>query len=68
VRPAQAYTETLQQVGANVVATGRGAIDLTGLTFAGSFGGVFPYIQPNRGFIMTGIDRGAHYEEAVSSQ
>jgi hypothetical protein len=40
VRGAQAgYTVTLQQVGPNVVATGSGAIDLTGLTFSqsGSF-------------------------------
>ena len=34
VRPAEAgYTVTLQQVGANVVATGSGAINLTGPTF-----------------------------------
>ena len=33
VRPAQAYTVTLQQVGSNVVANGSGAINLTGLTF-----------------------------------
>jgi hypothetical protein len=32
-RPAQAYTVTLEQVGANVVATGNGPINLTGLTF-----------------------------------
>jgi hypothetical protein len=37
VRAAQAgYTVTLQQVGPNVVATGSGAIDLTGLTFSRS--------------------------------
>ena len=35
VRPAQAgYIVTLQQVGPDVVATGSGAIDLTGLTFS----------------------------------
>ena len=34
VQPAQAYTVTLQQVGSNVVATGSGPINLTGLTFA----------------------------------
>ena len=35
--PAQAnYIVTLEQVGSNVVATGTGAFDLTGLTFAGS--------------------------------
>ena len=32
VRPAQAYTVTLQQMGSNVVANGSGPIDLTGLT------------------------------------
>jgi hypothetical protein len=38
VRAAQAgYTVTLQQVGPNVVATGSGAIDLTGLTVSRSF-------------------------------
>src|SRR5215470_15379224 len=34
VRPAQAFTVTLEQVGANVVATGSGAFNLMGLTFA----------------------------------
>src|SRR5438045_9691191 len=33
VRPAQAYTVTLEQVGSNVVANGSGGITLTGLTF-----------------------------------
>src|SRR6187200_1660292 len=32
VQPAQAYTVTLQQTGSNVVATGSGAFNLTGLT------------------------------------
>jgi hypothetical protein len=36
VRPAQAYTVTLEQVGSNVVATGSGPINLTGLTFLNS--------------------------------
>jgi len=37
IGPAQAgYTVTVQQVGPDVVATGSGAIDLTGLTFDGS--------------------------------
>ena len=34
VQPAQAFTITLEQMGANVVATGSGAINLTGLTFS----------------------------------
>ena len=36
VRPAEAYTITLQQMGSNVVATGSGAINLSGLTFGNS--------------------------------
>src|SRR5438477_2188893 len=37
VRPAQAgYVVTLQQVGPDVVATGSGTIDLTGLSFSRS--------------------------------
>ena len=32
VRPAEAYTVTLQQIGSNVVANGSGPINLTGLT------------------------------------
>src|SRR5262245_45072369 len=46
IRPAQAgYTVTLQQVGPNVVATGSGAIDRTGLNFSGSFS-LNPQIRP----------------------
>src|SRR3954468_23035696 len=46
VRPAQAgYTVTLQQVGPDVVATGSGAIDLTGLTFSYS-GSLDPHVSP----------------------
>src|SRR5262249_15887583 len=33
VQPAQAYTVTVEQVGSDVVATGSGAFDLTGLNF-----------------------------------
>jgi hypothetical protein len=36
VWPVRAYTVTLEQVGSNVVATGSGAINLTGLTFVTS--------------------------------
>src|SRR5438309_4833176 len=46
VRPAQAgYTVTLQQVGPDVVATGSGAINLTGLTFFQS-GSLDPQVSP----------------------
>src|SRR5437660_9854779 len=60
VRPAQAgYTVTLQQVGPDVVATGSGAIDLTGLTVSQSFShtpGIKPYgrILVGPEFIATG--------------
>jgi hypothetical protein len=52
---ARAYSVTLEQVGSNVVATGSGPINLTGLTFAGSgqfSGGAF--IQPIAAAIQTG--------------
>jgi hypothetical protein len=49
VRAAQAgYTVTLQQVGPDVVATGSGAIDLTGLTFS------------NSGFLVPQVTSGAN--------
>jgi len=39
VQPAQAFTITMNEVGSNVVANGRGAFNLTGLTLhSGSFG------------------------------
>jgi len=37
VQPAQAYLVTLEEVGPNVVATGSGPINLTGLTPIGQF-------------------------------
>jgi len=52
-QPAQAYTVTLQQVGSNVVATGSGAVNLTGLTFVIS-GADNPGVVPFSGVISTG--------------
>src|SRR5436309_16126037 len=47
VQPAQAgYTVTLQQVGPDVVATGSGPIDLTGLTFLKSSIFAYPVLFP----------------------
>jgi hypothetical protein len=55
VRPAQAgYTVTLQQIGPNVVATGSGAIDLTGLTLAFENAPTETNIEPVNGGIFTG--------------
>jgi hypothetical protein len=54
VRPAEAYTVTLQQMGSNVVANGSGAINLTGLTFQGSTFGTITGIRANTGSIGTG--------------
>jgi hypothetical protein len=53
VRPVQAYTVTLEQMGANVVATGSGAINLTGLSFCCS-GTFSPAIYADLGVIATG--------------
>lgn len=48
------FTETFNQVGPNVVATGSGTIDLTGLT---SFGSAFasPELYPAHGIMGTGL-------------
>src|SRR5260370_39363989 len=49
---------TLQQMGPNVVATGSGPIDLTGLSF--DFTGVSnPHITGSTAFILTGPTPGA---------
>jgi hypothetical protein len=53
VQPAQAFMVTLDQVGSNVVATGSGAINLTGLTFVGTFTAVSA-IGPNQALIQFG--------------
>jgi hypothetical protein len=55
VWPAQAnsYVVTLEQVGPNVVATGSGAIDLTGLSFATNGAGG-PVMTPSEAAILTG--------------
>jgi hypothetical protein len=53
IQSAQAYTVTLQQMGSNVVATGSGPINLTGLTSAGQLG-VFSGLSGALGIIQTG--------------
>src|ERR1700736_2104802 len=54
VRPAQAgYIVTLDQVGPNVVATGSGALDLTGLSYAVTGAGGSG-MEPSAAFIITG--------------
>jgi hypothetical protein len=54
IRPAQAYTVTLEQVGSNVVANGSGAIDLTGLTFFSAHPNV-AFISAAVGVMNTGL-------------
>jgi len=54
VRPLQAFTVTIDQVGSNVVANGNGAFNLMGLTSQGlGFGGV-PLVRANTGLIQIG--------------
>ena len=50
------YVVTLVQQGSNVVATGSGAFDLTGLTLAGGGTSVASQVGANRGFIAIGPD------------
>jgi hypothetical protein len=59
VQTAQAYTVTLQQMGSNVVATGSGAINLTGLTFVQTAGPLGAAIGANLGLIETVQTNGA---------
>jgi hypothetical protein len=47
------YVVDLTQQGSDVVATGSGAVDLTGLTFNAQ-GGAIPQIAPGKGLILTG--------------
>jgi hypothetical protein len=54
VQPAQAFTMTVNQVGANVVANGSGAIDLNGLTFAGNASFADNGFNPGLGIILVG--------------
>src|SRR5829696_5463365 len=51
--PAQAYILTLKEVGNDVVATGNGALDLTGLNSVGE-STVGAYISPSIAGIVTG--------------
>jgi hypothetical protein len=51
---ASPYVVTLEQVGSNVVATGSGEIDVTGLTFATVSSAEAATIAPSIGFIDTG--------------
>jgi hypothetical protein len=56
VRSAQAgYIVTLEQVGSNVVATGRGRLDLTALTLAADGATSGGIIIPSAGIITTGL-------------
>jgi len=54
VQPAQGCTVNLRQVGSNVVATGSGAINLTGLTFFAPGVAEFSQMTANSGQITTG--------------
>src|SRR5689334_634037 len=54
IRPAQAFTVTMQQVGSNVVANGSGAINLTGLTFSISGTTTIGTMVPNLGLMGIG--------------
>ena len=64
--PAQAaYTVALTQVGTNVLATGRGSIDLTDLTYFET-DSTPPEIQPNAALIATGALSSADIYRGIS--
>ena len=48
------YVVTIEQTGSNVVATGSGEIDTTGLDGSTSSGTAFPFIGPNTSYIYMG--------------
>jgi hypothetical protein len=54
IQPARAYTVTLKEVGANVVANGSGAFNLTGLTFEGSTTQIGGLLNASFGIIVMG--------------
>src|SRR6266576_6039781 len=54
VQLAQAYSVTLEQVGSDVVATGSGPLDLTGLTLVVTYASLPAQIFPDLGQIVTG--------------
>jgi hypothetical protein len=55
VQPAQAgYVVTLKQVGSNVIASGSGALDLTGLMFNGTVFGFNTDMVPKQSIILIG--------------
>lgn len=58
VQPAQAFTITLEQIGANVVANGSGAFNLTGLSLLGSTPASTVAINPAVGYLLTGPPSG----------
>jgi len=53
-RAGSLYTVTLDQVGSNVVATGSGSIDLTGLTLVGGYGAAGPAFNASVGYLNMG--------------
>jgi hypothetical protein len=53
-RAGSLYTVTLNQVGSNVVATGSGSIDLTGLTLTGGFGAAAPDLIASEAYLNMG--------------
>ena len=53
-RPAQAYTVTLAQVGSDVVETGSGAVNLTGLTLDTTGLGLFAIMRPDLALLSSG--------------
>jgi hypothetical protein len=67
VARASPYIVTLEEVGSNVVATGSGQIDLTGLSFFASFSGGVGNIEPSFGSAGVGVGNLDVYTGAPST-
>lgn len=60
-----AYTIVVSQVGPNVVATGSGTLNLTGLVFGG-VGVAAPRVQPNNSALIIGVTAAAQAFDGIA--
>jgi hypothetical protein len=60
-----AYTVYMYQSGADVVATGSGSLNLTGLVFGGA-GAAAPRVQPNVGALVIGLTAAAQGFDGIA--
>ena len=64
---ASPFIVTLEEVGSDVVATGSGQIDLTGLSYDSNVSAFFGTIAPSAGFLFMGDGDGSAYTGVLSA-